>query len=74
MPPLHIYQESSVEACACIDSESQIFKKGKSCFFALPDIILERPLCTFPVTVSVYKELPPEVLPDVMLIGSLISN
>ncbi|XP_072745714.1 microtubule-associated protein 10 [Anoplolepis gracilipes] len=69
LPPLNIYQESPTEACACT-SEPQIFKKGKSCLFALANVILQKPLCSFPVTMSVYKELPPGVLPDVMLIGT----
>ncbi|GAB1865006.1 hypothetical protein CAJAP_06085 [Camponotus japonicus] len=70
LPPLNIYQESPTEACACIDKEPQVFKKGKSCLFALANVVLQKPLCSFPVTMSVYKELPPGVLPDVMLIGT----
>lgn len=70
LPPLNIYQESPTEACACIDNEPQVFKKGKSCLFALANVVLRKPLCSFPVTMSVYKELPPGVLPDVMLIGT----
>jgi len=71
LPPLNIYQESPTEACACIDKEPQVFKKGKSCLFALANVVLQKPLCSFPVTMSVYKELPPGVLPDVMLIGDV---
>ncbi|XP_014483368.1 PREDICTED: microtubule-associated protein 10-like [Dinoponera quadriceps] len=70
LPPLNIYQESPAEKCACSDSGQQVFKKGKSCLFALPKFITEKPLCSFPVRISVYKEFPPGVLPDVMLIGS----
>nr|XP_012234226.1 PREDICTED: uncharacterized protein LOC105679031 [Linepithema humile] len=70
LPPLHIYQETTTKTCACNGSEPQIFKKGKSCLFALPNDILQKPLCNFPVKMSVYKELPPAVLPDVMLIGT----
>lgn len=36
----------------------------------MPSIVLQRPLTTFPIKLSVYKKLPPGVLPDVMLIGS----
>ncbi|XP_077270548.1 uncharacterized protein LOC143901827 [Temnothorax americanus] len=70
LPPINIYQETPTESCACIHNGSQVFKKGKSCLFALPDNVLEKPLCNFPITMSVYKELPPGVLPDVMLIGT----
>lgn len=69
LPPINIYQESTSENCACA-SDEQIFKKGKSCLFALPSVILEKPLGSFPVNMSVYKKLPPGVLPDVMIIGS----
>jgi len=57
-----------METCAC-ENKTEVFKKGKSCLFALPSIVLKKPVCSFPVTMSVYKELPPGVLPDVMLIG-----
>ncbi|XP_011694847.1 PREDICTED: microtubule-associated protein 10-like [Wasmannia auropunctata] len=70
LPPINIYQETPTETCACPDSGSQVFKKGKSCLFALSDNVLKKPLCNFPITMSVYKELPPGVLPDVMLIGT----
>ncbi|XP_029177380.1 microtubule-associated protein 10-like [Nylanderia fulva] len=70
LPPLNIYQESPTEACACIEDGPQVFKKGKSCLFALANVVLQKQLCNFPVTMSVYKELPPGVLPDVMLIGT----
>ncbi|KMQ98088.1 microtubule-associated protein 10-like protein [Lasius niger] len=71
LPPLNIYQESPTEACACIDNGSQVFKKGKSCLFALANVVLQKPLCSFPVTMSVYKELPPGVLPDIFQIGNI---
>lgn len=61
--------DSSKSDCTCLE-ESQLFRKGKSCLFALPTIVLEKPLHSFPITMSVYKKLPPGVLPDVMLIGS----
>ncbi|KAG8038078.1 hypothetical protein G9C98_006403 [Cotesia typhae] len=64
LPAVNIYQE---------DPESgahNFFRKGKSCLFALPNLILEKPLHTFPVTLSVYKKLPAGVLPDVMHIGA----
>ncbi|KAG5345189.1 MAP10 protein, partial [Acromyrmex charruanus] len=70
LPPINIYQESPTEACACMQNGPQVFKKGKSCLFALSDNVLQKPLCNFPITMSVYKELPPGVLPDVMLIGT----
>ncbi|XP_011869236.1 PREDICTED: uncharacterized protein LOC105562782 [Vollenhovia emeryi] len=70
LPPIKIYEETPTESCACIHSGSQVFQKGKSCLFALPDNVLRKPLCNFPITMSVYKELPPGVLPDVMLIGT----
>ncbi|EZA60159.1 hypothetical protein DMN91_010069 [Ooceraea biroi] len=70
LDPVNIYQETPTEACACTDNKLQIFKKGKSCLFALSSIVLQKPLHSFPVTMSVYKELPPGVLPDVMLIGT----
>ncbi|EFN88830.1 uncharacterized protein LOC105189711 [Harpegnathos saltator] len=70
LPPMNIYQESPTRACACNDGGQQVFKKGKSCLFALPNVILQKPLCSFPVKMSVHKEFPPGVLPDVMLIGS----
>ncbi|KAM0725392.1 hypothetical protein ACS0PU_008878 [Formica fusca] len=70
LPPLNIYQESPTEACACIEDGPQVFNKGKSCLFALTNVVLQKPLYSFPITMSVYKELPPGVLPDVMLIGT----
>ena len=36
----------------------------------MPTTVLEKPLHSFPITMSVYKKLPPGVLPDVMLIGT----
>ncbi|XP_033224195.1 uncharacterized protein LOC117177530 [Belonocnema kinseyi] len=70
LPPVNIEQESDSEGCVCIGGDSQIFNKGKSCLFALPTIVLEKPLYSFPIIMSVYKKLPPGVLPDVMLIGT----
>ncbi|XP_011645978.1 uncharacterized protein LOC105432735 [Pogonomyrmex barbatus] len=70
LPPINIYQEAPTEACACIPNGPQVFKKGKSCLFALPDSVLQKPLCNFPMVMSVYKELPPGLLPDVILIGT----
>ncbi|KYM97917.1 PREDICTED: uncharacterized protein LOC108778053 [Cyphomyrmex costatus] len=70
LPSINIYQETPTEACACTHNGSQVFKKGKSCLFVLSDNVLQKPLCNFPITMSVYKELPPGVLPDVMLIGT----
>ncbi|KAL0102326.1 hypothetical protein PUN28_018692 [Cardiocondyla obscurior] len=70
LPPVNIYQETPTESCTCIHNEAQVFKKGKSCLFALPNNVLQKPLCSFPVIMSVSKELPPGVLPDVMLIGT----
>ncbi|XP_015517060.1 uncharacterized protein LOC107222283 [Neodiprion lecontei] len=70
LPPINICQEASSDGCTCVGGDVQYFKKGKSCLFALPSIVVEKPLPTFPVTMSVYKKLPPGVLPDVMLIGT----
>ncbi|XP_066591908.1 microtubule-associated protein 10-like [Prorops nasuta] len=69
LPTITIHQKSPPVSCACDKLQQQIFKKGKSCLFALPSKVLEKPLNTFPISVSVYKKLPPGVLPDVMLIG-----
>lgn len=70
LPPIDICQEALTDGCGCVEGDTQVFKKGKSCLFALPSIVLQRPLTTFPIKLSVYKKLPPGVLPDVMLIGS----
>ncbi|XP_078043409.1 uncharacterized protein LOC144473428 isoform X2 [Augochlora pura] len=70
LPAIDICQEALTDCCACEDGDTQIFKKGKSCLFALPSIVLQKPLTTFPIQMSVYKKLPPGVLPDVMVIGS----
>nr|XP_033328287.1 uncharacterized protein LOC117221435 isoform X1 [Megalopta genalis] len=70
LPAIDICQEALTECCACEDGDTRIFKKGKSCLFALPSIVLQKPLTTFPIQMSVYKKLPPGVLPDVMVIGS----
>ncbi|XP_012259382.2 uncharacterized protein LOC105687977 [Athalia rosae] len=70
LPPINISQEASSDGCTCVGGDVQLFKKGKSCLFALPSIVVEKPLRAFPVTMSVYKKLPPGVLPDVMLIGT----
>lgn len=69
LPPVDICQEASTDGCACHEGDTQVFKKGKSCLFALPSIVLQRPLATFPIKMSVYKKLPPGVLPDVMMVG-----
>lgn len=58
------------KGCSCENFDTQIFNKGKSCLFALPTLVLEKPLTSFPITMTVYKKLPPGVLPDVMSIGS----
>ncbi|XP_015586035.1 uncharacterized protein LOC107263388 [Cephus cinctus] len=70
LPPIDICQETATQGCMCIGGDTQLFKKGKSCLFALPSVVVEKPLYSFPVTMSVYKKLPPGVLPDVMLIGT----
>ncbi|XP_015184046.1 PREDICTED: uncharacterized protein LOC107070397 [Polistes dominula] len=70
LPPININEEASVDKCACLSGDVQVFKKGKSCLFALPNNVLQKPIHSFPVTMSVYKKLPPGVLPDVMLIGT----
>lgn len=67
---MNIEQASNSRGCSCEKSDSQVFNKGKSCLFALPTMVLEKPLTSFPIIMSVYKKLPPGVLPDVMLIGS----
>ncbi|XP_012150911.1 uncharacterized protein LOC100878430 [Megachile rotundata] len=69
LPPVDICQEALTDGCGCEEGDTQIFKKGKSCLFALPSIVLQRPVTSFPVKLSVYKKLPPGVLPDVMLVG-----
>ncbi|CAK9803005.1 hypothetical protein ANTPLA_LOCUS3409 [Anthophora plagiata] len=69
LPPIDICQEALTDGCGCTEGDTQVFKKGKSCLFALPSIVLQRPLTTFPIKMSVYKKLPPGVLPDVMLVG-----
>lgn len=70
LPPVNIEQTANSKDCSCENSDSQVFNKGKSCLFALPTMVLEKPLTSFPITMTVYKKLPPGVLPDVMLIGS----
>lgn len=70
LPPVDICQDALTDGCGCVEGDTQVFKKGKSCLFALPSIVLQRPLTTFPIKLSVYKKLPPGVLPDVMLVGS----
>ncbi|KZC08360.1 hypothetical protein WN55_09264 [Dufourea novaeangliae] len=70
LPAIDICQEALTDGCGCNDGDTQIFKKGKSCLFALPSIVLQKPLTTFPIKLTVYKKLPPGVLPDVMAIGS----
>ncbi|KAK2581910.1 hypothetical protein KPH14_002366 [Odynerus spinipes] len=70
LPPINIYEEAPVDGCACVSGDTQVFRKGKSCLFALPNNVLQKPVHSFPVIMSVYKKLPPGVLPDVMLIGS----
>ncbi|KAK0180802.1 hypothetical protein PV327_003147 [Microctonus hyperodae] len=81
LPPVNINQGDKIRACACptintkekdaaANANEQIFKKGKSCLFALPAIAFVKPLITFPITMTVYKKLPTGVLPDTMLIGS----
>ncbi|XP_026673091.1 microtubule-associated protein 10-like [Ceratina calcarata] len=69
LPPIDICQDALTDGCGCSEGDTQIFKKGKSCLFALPSIVLQRPLTTFPIKMSVFKKLPPGVLPDVMLVG-----
>ncbi|KAK9310473.1 hypothetical protein QLX08_000226 [Tetragonisca angustula] len=69
LPSIDICQEALTDGCGCLEGDTQVFKKGKSCLFALPSIVLQRPLTTFPIKLSVYKKLPPAVLPDVMLVG-----
>ncbi|XP_063984309.1 uncharacterized protein LOC135166174 [Diachasmimorpha longicaudata] len=72
LPLITIHQDDpGASNCACLE-EAQVFRKGKSCLFALPTVILNKELHSFPITMSVYKKLPPGVLPDVMLIGSAI--
>ncbi|CAG5081855.1 Protein of unknown function [Cotesia congregata] len=66
LPAVNIYQEDPVSGAR----SDNFFRKGKSCLFALPNLVLEKPLHTFPVTLSVYKKLPAGVLPDVMHIGA----
>ncbi|KAK0093531.1 hypothetical protein PV326_013341 [Microctonus aethiopoides] len=80
LPPVDINQDDKIKACACptntkekgavANADEEIFKKGKSCLFALPAIAFDKPLLTFPITMTVYKKLPTGVLPDTMLIGS----
>ncbi|XP_076650215.1 uncharacterized protein LOC143357537 isoform X1 [Halictus rubicundus] len=70
LPAIDICQEALTDGCGCEDGDTQIFKKGKSCLFALPSIVLQKPLTTFPIQMLVYKKLPPGVLPDVMTVGS----
>ncbi|XP_035733550.1 uncharacterized protein LOC118446700 [Vespa mandarinia] len=70
LPPININEEALSDGCACLSGDTQVFKKGKSCLFALPNNVLQKPVHSFPVTMTVYKKLPPGVLPDVMLIGT----
>lgn len=70
LPPIFISQDVSSDKCTCLGEDAQIFRKGKSCLFALPSKLLKPPLCSFPIVMSVYKKLPPSVLPDVMTIGT----
>ncbi|XP_054015885.1 uncharacterized protein LOC128896545, partial [Hylaeus anthracinus] len=69
LPPIDICQDALTDGCGCNDGDTQVFKKGKSCLFALPSIVLRKPVSTFPIKLSVYKKLPPGVLPDVMMVG-----
>ncbi|XP_076170824.1 uncharacterized protein LOC143148406 [Ptiloglossa arizonensis] len=69
LPAIDVSQDALTDGCGCTDNDTQIFKKGKSCLFALPSVVLQKPLSTFPIKLSVYKKLPPEVLPDVMMVG-----
>lgn len=71
LSPITICQDSQrSEDCSCFgESEPQVIRKGKSCLFALPHSCLSKPVSSFPVQVTVYKKLPANVLPDVMLIG-----
>ncbi|OXU24259.1 hypothetical protein TSAR_006740 [Trichomalopsis sarcophagae] len=70
LPPIYICQDTSHDNCTCLGADAQVFRKGKSCLFALPSKLLKTPLCSFPITMSVYKKLPPTVLPDIMTIGT----
>ncbi|KAJ8668001.1 hypothetical protein QAD02_009664 [Eretmocerus hayati] len=70
LPPILLCQDSSSDNCCCLGEDPQVFRKGKSCLFALPSRLICRKLCSFPIIMSVYKKLPPSVLPDVMTIGS----
>ncbi|XP_003427408.1 uncharacterized protein LOC100680161 [Nasonia vitripennis] len=70
LPPIYICQDTSHDNCTCLGADAQVFRKGKSCLFALPSKLLKIPLCSFPITMSVYKKLPPTVLPDIMTIGT----
>ncbi|XP_023246367.1 uncharacterized protein LOC111643189 [Copidosoma floridanum] len=69
LAPIYVSQDTANEKCTCMGEEPQVFRKGKSCLFALPRRLLDSPICSFPITMSVYKKLPPTVLPDVMSIG-----
>ncbi|XP_058800738.1 uncharacterized protein LOC131669689 [Phymastichus coffea] len=70
LPPIFICQDASSDQCNCLGDDAQVFRRGKSCLFALPSKLLKPPVCSFPISMSVYKKLPPSVLPDVMTIGS----
>ncbi|XP_011501523.1 PREDICTED: uncharacterized protein LOC105365126 [Ceratosolen solmsi marchali] len=70
LPPIDICQDATDTYCSCLGDDGQVFRKGKSCLFALPCNILKKPIKSFPVVMSVYKKLPPRVLPDVMTIGT----
>ncbi|CAB0029366.1 unnamed protein product [Trichogramma brassicae] len=70
LPPIFICQEpTSGSNCTCLGDEPLVFRKGKSCLFALPSHLLTKPVCSFPVLMTAYKIFPPDTLPDVMTIG-----
>lgn len=71
MPSLIICQEIPTEACAC-NNNVQVFKKGKSCLFALSQDILVKALSSFPIMINVYRRFPPERLPDMILMGPFL--
>ncbi|XP_023316689.1 microtubule-associated protein 10-like [Trichogramma pretiosum] len=70
LPPIFICQEpTSGSNCTCLGDEPLVFRKGKSCLFALPSHLLAKPVCSFPVLMTAYKIFPPDTLPDVMTLG-----
>ena len=72
MPEIVIEHDDVLNSCMCKEFDTQKFAKGKSCLFALESKLLERPVTSFPLLVTVKKHMPFDVLPDVIAVGSRV--